>query len=80
MDTTRSFGKVISDVTPMFEKVLSAITIIFIPLFGFITKEYALHKYERSLMQSFFEKWNPADKIETQTTIKIILTKTVLFK
>ncbi|MDI6728471.1 MAG: hypothetical protein QMD44_06040 [Thermodesulfovibrionales bacterium] len=79
MDTTRSFRKVISDVTPMFEKVLSAI-IIFIPLFGFITKEYALHKYERSLMQSFFEKWNPADKIETQTTIKIILTKTVLFK
>ncbi|MCL5062501.1 MAG: hypothetical protein M0Z70_13650 [Nitrospiraceae bacterium] len=78
MDTTRSFGKVISDVTPMFEKVLSAI--IFIPLFGLITKEYALHKYERSLMQSFFEKWNPADKIETQTTIKIILTKTVLFK
>jgi len=78
MDIIRSLGKVILDVTLMLENVLSAI--IFISLFGLIAKEYPLHKYERSLMQSFFEKWNPADKIVMQTTVKIIPIKIVLLK
>lgn len=78
MDTTRSFGKAAWEIRSMFKKILSGA--MSVPPSEYIPREYALHKYERSLMQSFFEKWNPADKIATQTTINIILTKIVLFK
>lgn len=78
MVITRSFGKAISDVMPMFEKVLSVI--IFIPFPVLITKEYTPHKYERSLIQSFFEKWSPDDRIEIQTTMRIMLVKIFLFE
>jgi hypothetical protein len=54
MDTTRFFGKAISDMKPMFEETVSGIKLV--PLSRFDPEEYTLHKYERSLTQSFFEK------------------------
>lgn len=79
MDATKSLERVISEITSSLKKLLSGVTSI-PPPFTLYTKEYTLHKNDRSLVHRLLDAENPANKIAAHIVINTILRKKFLLE
>ena len=77
MDTIKFRERVMSVFSLIFEMVLSGVKSITL-LSKLSSKEYTLHKNDRSLVHRLLDVENPANKIATHTIIKPILLKSTL--